>query len=118
MHVPDDRLLSGLAGPGSGATAASKAHRPNGKNGAGNGNANGRLTSRQEEILLHCWAKGYYEIPRRRTLRVLADGLGITAASLSLLLRRAEGKLINAFIQQQRDAAARPPLAAGVQAQR
>ncbi|MHB1261418.1 MAG: helix-turn-helix domain-containing protein [Thermoplasmatota archaeon] len=55
------------------------------------------LTARQEELLLHCYAEGYYEIPRRSTLRSLAKGLGISSASLSLVLRRAEAKVVEAF---------------------
>ncbi|HJQ93180.1 MAG TPA: helix-turn-helix domain-containing protein [Candidatus Thermoplasmatota archaeon] len=54
------------------------------------------LTARQEELLLHCYGKGYYEIPRRSTLRALAKGLAISSASLSLVLRRAEAKVVAA----------------------
>ncbi len=55
------------------------------------------LTARQQELLLHCFEEGYYEIPRRSTLRLLAKGLGISSASLSLVLRRAEAKVVAAF---------------------
>lgn len=58
-----------------------------------------RLTARQVEILLHCVEQGYYEIPRRVTLRTMAANLGISAPSLSLVLRRAEAKLILDFAQ-------------------
>lgn len=62
---------------------------------------NDRLTSRQEEVLLRCVEEGYYEIPRRKTLRALAHELGISATSLSLILRRAEAKLVHAFARQE-----------------
>jgi hypothetical protein len=55
------------------------------------------LTDRQLDVLLHCLGRGYYEIPRRSTLRALGLELGITATSLSLLLRRAEAKIIQDF---------------------
>lgn len=55
------------------------------------------LTERQLDVLLHCLGRGYYEIPRRSTLRALGLELGITATSLSLLLRRAEAKIIRDF---------------------
>jgi predicted DNA binding protein len=57
------------------------------------------LTARQEELLLHCLGRGYYEIPRRTTLRALAKELGISSASLSLVLRRAEAKVVAAFAE-------------------
>lgn len=67
---------------------------------AANGHAeNGhKLTARQAELLVHCVKRGYYDIPRRATLRVLGAELGITATSLSLALRRAEGKIILAYV--------------------
>jgi len=53
------------------------------------------LTSRQQELILYCVDRGYYLIPRRATLRELGMELGISAASLSLSLRRAEAKIIS-----------------------
>lgn len=67
-----------------------------------NGSAN-RLTARQEEVLLYCENHGYYEIPRRATLRQLAKGLGISATSLSLILRRGEAKLVRAMARQHQE---------------
>jgi predicted DNA binding protein len=55
------------------------------------------LTARQRSLLLHCYAGGYYEIPRRATLRAMAKGLGISATTLSLVLRRAEAKVVAAY---------------------
>ena len=55
------------------------------------------LTKRQSELLLYCISHGYYTIPRRATLRTLSGQLGISTTSLSLALRRAEGKIIMAY---------------------
>lgn len=57
------------------------------------------LTPRQAELLSYCVQRGYYAIPRRATLRRLGADLGISPASLSLALRRAEARLIAAHIQ-------------------
>jgi predicted DNA binding protein len=59
--------------------------------------ARARLTARQREILLHCVRCGYYDIPRKMTLRQVAREVGISSTSLSLLLRRAERELVNSF---------------------
>lgn len=66
------------------------------------------LTARQAELLAHCIKRGYYDIPRRATLRILGAELGITATSLSLALRRAEGKIILAYATDLVPAAATP----------
>jgi predicted DNA binding protein len=58
------------------------------------------LTPRQAELLGHCIKRGYYDIPRKATLRTLGAELGITATSLSLALRRAEAKIILAYVDQ------------------
>ena len=64
-----------------------------------NGRFDVQLTARQAELLRHCIQRGYYSIPRRMTLRELGAEIGISATSLSLALRRAEGKIILAFAQ-------------------
>lgn len=53
-----------------------------------------KLTARQDELLRFCVSRGYYAIPRRMTLRMLAAELLISTTSLSLALRRAEAKLV------------------------
>lgn len=57
------------------------------------------LTDRQREVLSHVVARGYYQIPRTTTLRKLARELGISTTSLSLILRRAELKIVPAFVE-------------------
>lgn len=79
--------------------------RRNGHNGVAPGSATGSLTPRQEEVLLFCVRAGYYEIPRRKTLRALAVDLGISVTSLSLILRRAEAKLVQGFARDRVDGA-------------
>lgn len=57
------------------------------------------LTARQQEVLCRCFAEGYYVVPRRVTLQALAHGLGITTATLSIVLRRAEAKIVATYVQ-------------------
>jgi len=66
------------------------------------------LTKRQAELLRFCVARGYYSIPRRATLRRLSGELGISTTSLSLALRRAEGKIILAHVAHMGDGALPP----------
>lgn len=58
------------------------------------------LTPRQQELLAYCRAHGYYDIPRRTTLRSLAKDLGISSTSLSLVLRRAEARVVAAHLDR------------------
>lgn len=66
------------------------------------------LTRRQGDVLLYCHARGYYAIPRPATLQAIAQELGITATSLSLLLRRAEKKIVDSFVESHRPTAPKP----------
>lgn len=65
-------------------------------------NAVPELTARQAELLQFCKEKGYYEIPRQVTLRELAKELGISPTALSLALRRAEARILNAYVERLR----------------
>lgn len=56
------------------------------------------LTTAQDEALRAAVAAGYYRIPRPVNLHQLAARLGISAASLSERLRRAEGRVIERYI--------------------
>lgn len=62
------------------------------------------LTPRQAELLQYCVARGYYSIPRKASLRRLNAELGISTTSLSIALRRAEGKIIVAHAARLRAA--------------
>lgn len=57
------------------------------------------LTHAQDEALRAAVDAGYYKIPRPLTLHQLAARLGISPASLSERLRRAEGRIIMRYTQ-------------------
>ncbi len=65
-------------------------------------NAVPELTARQAELLQYCKDHGYYAIPRRVTLRGLAKELGISPTALSLALRRAEARILSAYVERLR----------------
>lgn len=55
------------------------------------------LTSRQKEVLAVAVASGYYDVPRRITLRGLAQTMGLSPGAASELLRRGERTLVGSF---------------------
>ena len=55
------------------------------------------LTAPQEAAIREALRQGYYDIPRPINLQDLAAKLGISSASLSERLRRAEGRIIRQF---------------------
>ena len=57
------------------------------------------LTDRQRELLLAAADLGYYETPRRATLTDVADSIGVTKATASEILHRAEGAVIDRFLE-------------------
>lgn len=58
------------------------------------------LTKGQDEALRAAMAAGYYRIPRPLNLHDLAKQLGISSASLSERLRRAEGRVIARYLNE------------------
>jgi predicted DNA binding protein len=58
------------------------------------------LTERQRELLVTAAEKGYYETPRRTTLTEVSASLGISKATGSEVLHRAEGKVLHWFLDQ------------------
>lgn len=56
------------------------------------------LTDRQQRALGRAAALGYFEVPRRTQLEELADRLDMSTSALSELLRRAQGRLISAYL--------------------
>lgn len=56
------------------------------------------LTLPQDDALRAAVASGYYKIPRSLNLDQLSKKLGISSASLSERLRRAEGRIITRYI--------------------
>jgi DNA-binding MarR family transcriptional regulator len=65
-------------------------------------NAVPELTARQAELLQFCADQGYYDIPRRTDLRALAQELGISPTALSRALRRAEARILSAYVERLR----------------
>ncbi|MFC4246325.1 helix-turn-helix domain-containing protein [Natribaculum luteum] len=58
------------------------------------------LTDRQRELLLAAVDGGYYATPRETTLTGVADDLGISKATCSDVLHRAEGSIISWFVDE------------------
>jgi predicted DNA binding protein len=52
------------------------------------------LTKRQREILEIAYLKGFFDVPRKVSLKALAKELGISGSSLMESLRRAQGRLL------------------------
>lgn len=57
------------------------------------------MTAPQESALRGAVAAGYYRIPRPLNLHQLAMTFGVTAASLSERLRRAEGRVLTHYVE-------------------
>lgn len=57
-----------------------------------------KLTPRQEEVLSVAVAMGYYEVPRRVSLRDLAKKLDMSLGATSELIRRGESLIVGGFI--------------------
>jgi predicted DNA binding protein len=55
------------------------------------------LTARQSAVLRAAVEDGYYEFPRRTTTTALAERFGLARSTLEEHLRRAEGKVAEAF---------------------
>ncbi len=55
------------------------------------------LTSRQRNIVEIALEEGYFDYPRRITLRQLAKKVGVSASTVSEVLRRAEKKILSAY---------------------
>lgn len=58
----------------------------------------GPLTERQAEVLEAAVEHGYYESPRGIELTELAELLGVRKSTMSVTLRRAEGRLARRFV--------------------
>jgi len=59
------------------------------------------LTTRQEVALVYAYFRGYYEMPRRIGLKKLAHEIGVSVSSLAEMLRRAEAKVMEAFMRHE-----------------
>ncbi len=59
------------------------------------------LTRKQELALVQAYLRGYYDYPRKISLKELACEVGIAVSTLAELLRRAEAKIVEAFIRHE-----------------
>lgn len=59
------------------------------------------LTQKQELALVYAYLSGYYSFPRRVSLKTLAERLGLSVSTLAEFLRRAEAKVVEAFIRHE-----------------
>ena len=58
------------------------------------------ITARQEQIVKIALEAGFYDFPRRITLRKLAEKLNISPSTLSEILRRAERNIIETYFRE------------------
>lgn len=56
------------------------------------------LTARQQEVLSDAFEAGYYDTPRKASLTQVATSLDITKSTCSDILHRAEGKIIERYL--------------------
>lgn len=57
------------------------------------------VTRRQEEIIRTALERGYYDYPRKTTIRELAKVFGISPSTLGEILQRGERNIIEAFLE-------------------
>ena len=58
------------------------------------------LTSRQEQIVKMALNLGYFEFPKKIRLEELSSKLGISAGTLSEILRRAEKNILTRYFRE------------------
>ena len=58
------------------------------------------LTETQRDLLLTAVERGYYETPRQCSLTELAEEVGLAKSTCSETLQRAEGAVIEAFVEE------------------
>ena len=59
------------------------------------------LTYKQELALIYAYLMGYYQFPRKISLKELAAKLGLSVSTLAELLRKAEAKVIEAYVRHE-----------------
>jgi len=58
------------------------------------------LTPKQRTALLRAYRAGYYQIPRRTNVTKLCDGLDVKRTAMQERLRRAEQRIISAYVER------------------
>jgi predicted DNA binding protein len=59
----------------------------------------GKLTARQRRLVEHAFASGFFEYPRRTGLLELSKSMAVSSSSLGEMIRRAERKIISAYLR-------------------
>lgn len=59
------------------------------------------LTQKQELAIIYAYLMGYYQFPRKVSLKELAAKLGLSVSTLAELMRKAEAKIIEAYIRHE-----------------
>jgi len=57
------------------------------------------LTILQDRVIRMAWSLGYYDIPKKITIKEMSDILGIAPATLHEILKRAERKIITKYVR-------------------
>jgi len=58
------------------------------------------ISDKQLEIILTAYNTGYYDYPRKITLKDLSSRLGLSVATVSKILRSAEKKILNYYLRR------------------
>ncbi|MHC1604465.1 MAG: helix-turn-helix domain-containing protein [Candidatus Methanofastidiosia archaeon] len=58
---------------------------------------NGDLTDRQKEVIEHAFGKGYFDIPRKISLKELSKEFGVSSSNLDEIIKRAERKILSRY---------------------
>lgn len=69
--------------------------------GIGETEADRLLTDRQREVVTAAIDEGYYAVPREATLTEVAERLGVSKATCSDVLHRAESSIVTWFAEEQ-----------------
>ena len=59
------------------------------------------LTEEQERILLRAYQMGYYDYPKRATLKDLAWEFGVSVSTIAETMRRIEKKLVEKAVKEE-----------------
>lgn len=59
------------------------------------------LSEKQEEVLIYAFLRGFYDYPRRVSLTDIARELGLSPSTVAEVLRRAERKVVEAFVRHE-----------------
>lgn len=60
------------------------------------------LTTRQEEMIRIALEKGYFDYPKRTSIRALANLFGVSISTLSEVLRAGQKKIMHAYFEEKK----------------